>query len=265
MAGHIDHLLSTWKVALEIGIATASTSTSGVSGSRLFLEKASKVRLLLEPNRRCLSGASDTWATSPDPRESRPGRARRVLTGRMRTLEEDRDLLGFARRCRRIRPPARRLASLGSCGGAASSRTSSSTARFIVTTDDEGVIAGSSNFTYAGLATNIELNLGHYDPRVVSEVTGWFDDLWERASKFDLQALYPERYEPHSPYLVYLRMLWERYGEELAEEATARTAGVIHLTSFQEDGLWRAQRDPRRASRCPDRREVGLSKTFLAG
>ncbi|MCZ7531729.1 MAG: SNF2-related protein [Acidimicrobiia bacterium] len=202
---------------------------------------------------------------SPDPRRAARAELVRALTGHVRTLEEDRDLLGFtvdadgsARRLvdwlRSGRVEVRRLEDEFLHGKA-----------FIVTTDDEGVIAGSSNFTYAGLATNIELNLGHYDPRVVSEVTGWFDDLWERASKFDLEALYAERYEPHSPYLVYLRMLWERYGEELAEEATARTAGVIHLTSFQEDGLWRAQRilDEHHGVLIAD--EVGLGKTFLAG
>ena len=81
------------------------------------------------------------------------------------------------------------------------------------------MIAGSSNFTYAGLATNIELNLGHYDPHVVGQVVRWFDDLWDEAKPFDLASLYAARFEEHPPYLIYLRMLWERYGDELRQEA----------------------------------------------
>ena len=36
---------------------------------------------------------------------------------------------------------------------------------------------------------------------------------------FDLAALYEARFEPHNPYLIYLRMLFERYGAELDAEA----------------------------------------------
>ena len=49
---------------------------------------------------------------------------------------------------------------------------------FIFATDDEGVIAGSSNFTAAGLTRNLELNLGRYEPTPVAKVkNNWFDDL----------------------------------------------------------------------------------------
>ena len=37
---------------------------------------------------------------------------------------------------------------------------------FLVGDRSHGVVAGSSNFTYAGLATNLELNLGNYSPHV---------------------------------------------------------------------------------------------------
>jgi superfamily II DNA or RNA helicase len=100
---------------------------------------------------------------------------------------------------------------------------------------------------------------------VVHQVLEWFDELWERASTFDLGALYAERFEAHAPQLVYLRMLLERYGAELADEAAAEGAPRIHLTSFQRDGLFRARRllADRHGVLIAD--EVGLGKTFLAG
>ena len=61
--------------------------------------------------------------------------------------------------------------------------------------DDEGVLAGSSNFTAAGLTSNMELNLGRYDPTPVGQVKQWFDDLWAEAMPFDLASIYAARFE----------------------------------------------------------------------
>ena len=93
----------------------------------------------------------------------------------------------------------------------------------------------------------------------------WFEELWDEAEEYDLASLFEARFEPHSPQLVYLRMLWEFYGEELEAEAAAEGAPQIHLTSFQSDGLWRAKRilEERNGVLIAD--EVGLGKTFLAG
>ena len=107
---------------------------------------------------------------------------------------------------------------------------------FLVGDRSHGVVAGSSNFTRAGLVSNVELNLGNYSPHVVGQVQEWFGELWDEAVDYDLAALYEARFEPHPPYLIYLRMLWERYGAELVEEAAAEGAPQIHLTSFQTDG-----------------------------
>ena len=202
---------------------------------------------------------------SASPTRASRSRLNRALEGHVRGLELDRDLLGFELAAdasgRRVvdwlrsgKVEVRRLED-GFLHGKA----------FIVTTDDEGVIAGSSNFTYAGLATNIELNLGHYDPHVVGQVVGWFDELWDEARPFDLASLYGARFEEHSPYLIYLRMLWERYEEELRQEASGSGQPHLHLTSFQRDGMWRAKRilDDRNGVVIAD--EVGLGKTFLAG
>lgn len=101
---------------------------------------------------------------------SHPGRAaharlRRVLEGHAHELELDRDLLGFDIDADQT---ARRLVAWLGSGKVEVRRLEDGFLHgkaFIVTTDDEGVIAGSSNFTYAGLATNIELNLGDFPAR----------------------------------------------------------------------------------------------------
>ncbi len=136
---------------------------------------------------------------------------------------------------------------------------------FIVGTQTHGLLAGSSNFTRAGLTTNLELNIGNYTPRTVTQVQEWFDEIWDAAEPYDLARCFEERFEPHHPYLIYLRMLWERYGDELEEERQAEGAPQIHLTDFQTDGLWRARRFLKHYNGVLIADEVGLGKTFLAG
>ena len=128
---------------------------------------------------------------------------------------------------------------------------------------EEGVIAGSSNFTAAGLTRNLELNLGRYDPSPVRKVKEWFESLWEEAVPYDLASLYQAKFEPQEPYLIYLRVLWERYKDELEGEAQGKTR--IPLTTFQNDGIFRAQRilDDYNGVLIAD--GVGLGKTFVGG
>ncbi len=136
---------------------------------------------------------------------------------------------------------------------------------FIIGTQTHGLLAGSSNFTRAGLTTNLELNIGNYTPHTVTQVQEWFDELWGAAEPYDLARCFEERYEPHHPYLVYLKMLWERYGNELSEEAEAEGVPQIHLTDFQTDGVWRAKRFLKQHNGVLIADEVGLGKTYIAG
>jgi hypothetical protein len=126
----------------------------------------------------------------------------------------------------------------------------------------DGVIVGSSNFTAAGLTRNLELNLGSYQPEVNVKVCQWFDGLWDASKPLDLTRIYARRYAHHSPYIVYLRALWELFGKELGSE---RIGSRLTLTAFQKDGVWRARRllDARGGALVAD--EVGLGKTFVAG
>jgi len=262
---HLEHLRTQLKNPYELAIATAYFNVGGYQLLADELDHPRRVRLLLgaEPEPNLRARRLDEPAS---PARAHAVRLRRALEGHDRSLADARDLLGFTveadRGARRLvewlrsEPvEVRRLADRFLHGKA-----------FLAITDhDEGVIAGSSNFTYAGLATNIELNLGQYQPNVVTDVRTWFDDLWEVADPYDLAALYEARLDAHPPQLIYLRMLWERYGAEIEAEAEATTRGAIHLTSFQRDGLWRARRILEERGGVLIADEVGLGKTFLAG
>ena len=200
---------------------------------------------------------------------------RRALEGHSRDLTTDRDLVGFTREAD---ADARRLVAWlrGQTPGPDGTPRSPVEVRrytggflhgkaFIVSTVLPHVMSGSSNFTYAGLATNRELNLGQFNPHPVAAVRGWFEELWAESEPYDLAALYEARWAPHLPWHVFLRMLWELYGAEVEEEATARAVSHLGLTGFQSDGVWRAKRILARRNGVIVADEVGLGKTFIAG
>ncbi len=124
------------------------------------------------------------------------------------------------------------------------------------------VLAGSSNFTYAGLSLNRELNLGYPNTGETYLVQKWFDGLWDQSQPYDLASLYQERWEPHAPYLIFLRMLYELYGDQ--DQDNRYDAG-LSLTKFQRDGVARMVRLLDRHGGVLVADEVGLGKTFLAG
>lgn len=126
-----------------------------------------------------------------------------------------------------------------------------------------GVIAGSSNFTFAGLSRNAELNLGYPSGDHTDRVIDWFEHYWQRSSAYNLADLYSRQWEAHAPWTVYLRMLLELYGDHLDDERVAPTG--LKLTPFQADGVRRMQRliDSLGGVLVAD--EVGLGKTYLAG
>ena len=126
-----------------------------------------------------------------------------------------------------------------------------------------GVIAGSSNLTSAGLNHNLELNLGRYTSPVIDHAVQWFDDLWDDATPFDLADVFEEVLRPHTPWEIFVRVLWQLYGEEVEEDAEAD--GNLPLTSFQRHGVDRALRLIRDTGGAIVADEVGLGKTFIAG
>lgn len=125
------------------------------------------------------------------------------------------------------------------------------------------LIVGSSNLTGAGMRSNLELNLGRQDDPVAREAVTWFDELWDEADDFDLAELYELPFADWSPWDVFLRVLWQLYGDEV--DADKKYDRDLPLTSFQEHGVARALRliDDLGGVIVAD--EVGLGKTFIAG
>jgi superfamily II DNA or RNA helicase len=251
------------KTAHEIWISTAYFNPGGFDLIAETLEKANKVRILLgaepEPPVRRPRNLADKSTLREDKR------IQGALEGTLDEIRHDRDLLGFSyeadRNAERLvewldsdRVEVRRY-STGFLHGKA----------FIVATGNEAVIAGSSNFTYAGLSENEELNLGLYGEGAVKQVVDWYDRLWDESEAFDLAAIYRSRYEEHSPWLIWLKMLWERYGDELRDEKEEAGLSRFPLTGFQEDGVWRAKRILSERNGVIVADGVGLGKTFVAG
>lgn len=248
-----------------LAIATAYFNPAGYLLLADELEASPRVRILLgaeplpePPPRRALGEP-----TSPE-RALRRALEAGLATHDLR-LREDRDLLGFSHEAdqaaRRLiawlgtdRVEVRRLADRFLHGKAV-----------ITEAMGGGAMVGSSNLTHAGLATNLELNLFRYDPEATNAVDGWFDELWDAAEPFDLATVYASRFDPHEPFIVYLRMLWEQYHEEVDAIDDNRGVGGIPLATFAADAVWRALHhlDERGGVLLAD--DVGLGKTFQAG
>ena len=264
LSGYWQHLLDGMKEAPDLAISTAYFNPGGFSLLADQLERAGRVRLMLgaEPDVAEDLGQRRSLRRDRLPEDDARLRLDSALREHHRLMEEDRNLIAFTREAdKRVLRMIEWLRAEGVEGRLLRGRFLHGKA-FIVETDHEGVLAGSSNFTYAGLAHNVELNLGQYQPGIVGEVMDWYEENWSAAEPFDLAALYDKRFAEYEPYVVYLRMLWERYGDELdREEPQTR----LDLTGFQRDGLYRAADYLNRNNGVLIADGVGLGKTYLAG
>ncbi len=132
--------------------------------------------------------------------------------------------------------------------------------------DEEAVIAGSANFTRAGLNHNLELDLGQYNPDDVRRVCEWYNDLWQDAELYELADIFKARLLEYEPHLIYLRMLFAQYSAEILIDDDAGAAfGSMQLAEFQKIGGQRALRilDEWNGAILAD--GVGLGKTIIAG
>jgi Helicase conserved C-terminal domain/PLD-like domain/SNF2-related domain len=254
--------------APPIAIATAYINPAGFALLADELETAPRVRLLLgaEPDaesvRAITSGDSDQ-ATRRDA----------AIQHHQAWLEAERDTMGFARV-----PTAEAKRMVGwlrsrDPQGTAKVEVRRYTGGFlhgkaylVEDSATQAAIAGSSNMTYAGLAHNAELNLGTGGgTSSASKVREWFEHFWPLSDPYDLAELYGRLWEPHTPWLIYLRMLWELYGEHLDTEEDPNIRTGLNLTRFQADGVARMERLLNEHGGVLVADEVGLGKTFLAG
>jgi len=247
----------------EISIATAFMSPAGFGAVAERLEQAGRVRLLI--------------GAEPEPEARRPHRTpgdppqavfeRREVAEGLRLLEaglrRDRDRQPFSIEARRH---LRRMAAMLRAGKLETRRYERAflhAKAMLLDGLNPGLIAGSSNLTRAGLTANLELNLGRWDPGIFAQARAWFDALWDEAVPFDLAAIFEEPEAEFPPWLIFLRILWQLYGDELEQER--QEAGDIPLTAFQLHGVWRARRILKEFGGVIVADEVGLGKTFIGG
>jgi len=261
-----DHLAALGgEQALPFGldIATAFFNVAGFNQLVEGLEHVGGVRLLLgaEP----LPEAQRPPRQPGDPPE--PAFTQKLIGDALEKQEQglkrDRDLLPFDQE---TDAAVRRLLEMLHNGKIEVRRLSDQflhAKAYVFRSAGGGSVVGSSNLTFSGLRRNMELNLGHYEDPVVGKVEGWFDELWQQAEPYDLAQLYDRLMAEYSPYLIYLRILWELYGDELEQEA--EEAADIPLLTFQQHGVWRAMRIMRKCGGALVADGVGLGKTYTAG
>ncbi len=263
IARHLNALRAEAALPWGLDIASAFFNVPGFNLIADGVEHLAKVRLLL--------GAEPTPESAmphrqpgdpPEPRFTQQQVAK-SLEQLDEGLRRDRDLLPFDQSTDQA---VRRLLDLlhgGKVEVRRYTRQFLHAKAFVFRTSGGGTVVGSSNLTYAGLRGNMELNLGHYADPVVGKVESWFDEMWQAAEPFDLAAIFDRLMAEFPPYLIFLRVLWELYGDELGEEIKA--SGDIPITTFQQHGVWRALRILRQHGGVVIADGVGLGKTFVAG
>ncbi len=259
----LHHYVAHGYPAPGLDIATAYFNVGGYSVIAAGLNDVGPVRLLIgaEPTdaevRTRRTTLHELRSNDPHPALSE------AVDANIQALAEERDLLGFGRE---PDAAAERLITWLERDDVHVRRLENDFLHgktYVLRTAQSAALVGSSNLTAAGLTRNRELNVGVFSPTPVSQVQRWFDEQWDLATDFDLAALYRARRVPHHPWHVFLRMLWELYGDAL-EENTA-TDNELGLAPFQIDGVARARRILERRAGVIVADEVGLGKTFIAG
>ena len=262
LCAHMDWLHENYKHPVELSIATGYFNPEGFNLLVDRLARLAKVRLLIGAEPIPPPAKPLRMPNDPPPERFEKKLLDEALKLNSKGLEQDRNLLEFSPETDHA---VKRLLAFLASGRIEVRRYEKAFlhGKAFLFASDEGVIAGSSNFTAAGLTRNLELNLGRYDPTPVQKVNDWFEALWADAVPYDLAAVYAARYEPYPPYLIYLRVLWERYKDELTEEAQGKPR--IPLTTFQNDGIFRALRIAEKYNGVLIADGVGLGKSFIGG
>ncbi len=252
----------------QVRIATAYFSPTGFSRVSDHLEKVEDVRLLLGSD-----FAIDKFKIRKRLDETPFAYERRCLTAGLdnqtKSLEWERDHLPFSRTNGFALSQLVSALRKGNLEVRRYDKAFLHAKAYIFSTlndadlESQGIFVGSSNLTGAGLTHNLELNLGHYDIVLTEEAEQWFDALWEESELYDLAEIFEVIFEPLSPWTIFIRVLWQLYGDEVKEDV--KVDNNLPLTSFQNHGVARALRLMRETGGVIVADEVGLGKTFIAG
>jgi len=130
-------------------------------------------------------------------------------------------------------------------------------------------IVGSSNFTGAGLTTNLELNAVLKQDFAVQALKEWFEALWVESEDYkarllELLTIFTQEY---TPYEVYIKILYEAFSDRLDQPTLKGERGQpspIVLADFQHDGYLTAREILEHYGGVILADSVGLGKTWLA-
>ena len=144
-------------------------------------------------------------------------------------------------------------------------------------------VVGSSNFTKNGLGgsdrPNLEINLAISDAALLTELQGWFDDLWADAQlTFDVKRQVLDALnrigKDYPPELIYFKTLYELFkdkidaqldsDQQLKDNHLFESAIWNTLYEFQKDGVRSVVSRLQDHNGCILADSVGLGKTYTA-
>ncbi len=136
---------------------------------------------------------------------------------------------------------------------------------------EDVAIIGSSNFTRAGLTANTELNSVHKQRYAAQAAREWFERFWAKAEDYkeELIRLLEESKlisSGYSPYLVFLKSLYEYFKDELTldlEKGRDLGKSLVDLAEFQQKAFERALRILQKYDGVFISDSVGLGKTWI--
>ena len=129
-------------------------------------------------------------------------------------------------------------------------------------------IIGSANFSAAGFTGNTELNYPVTHGGDIGEIREWFERLWHESEPVGervvekLKNSWPMA--TPEPYLIYLKVLYELYGDTLGDELPQVTAEPpVELTDYQQDAVSAGLAMLSRHGGCYIADVVGMGKTYV--
>ena len=128
-------------------------------------------------------------------------------------------------------------------------------------------VVGSSNLTLAGFTRNTELNVRVTGDAEMRELGRWFDELWDDSADIG-DAIVAEldrswALARATPYEVYLKALYELYGDQAGEHLPLAPGRSEELANFQLDATAQALGMIDERGGCYIGDVVGLGKTFI--
>ncbi len=128
-------------------------------------------------------------------------------------------------------------------------------------------IIGSTNFSTAGFTGNTELNYPVTHGGDIGEIRQWFERMWNESETVgdrvveQLKNSWP--LATPEPYLIYLKVLYELYGDNLGEEIAAPGPPPVELTDYQQDAVNAGLAMLQRHGGCYIADVVGMGKTYV--